>query len=261
MGQLSKEEWLRKRLRGNFLILDKNEFPKFTNSSYDSSLFGIINGAYAINNRLDDFLKIIGQSVVFDERAGNYRMDASNMEKNKKLLLKDKILSGLNIFELNPRGTNHLDFLEQLGAAIPENVKKNQIPISGEKAINLKNWSSSINGRYDITFSNELMDENSGIKYGNHSAVYSAFELYSMFANITRKSGFSIHSNGSAISSLYETYFQFIGFKVIEYFRNSDGSFRFTMIMEKLNDKQTSFDEFLYIYTELKKRWPTRYGN
>ena len=105
------------------------------------------------------------------------------------------------------------------------------------------------------------MDENSGIKYEKHSAVFSGFELYSIFSNITKKNGFSIHANGSVISSLYETYFQFIGFKVIEYFRNSDGDFNFTMIMKKMNEKQTTYDEFFYIYSELKKRWPTRYGN
>ena len=105
------------------------------------------------------------------------------------------------------------------------------------------------------------MDDNSGIKYQNHSAVFSGFELYAIFANITKKSGFSLHSNGSVISSLYETYFQFIGFKVIDYFRNSDGKFDFTMIMKKINEKQANYDEFFYIYNELKKRWPTRYGN
>ena len=31
--------------------------------------------------------------------------------------------------------------------------------------------------------------------------------------------------------------------------------------MKKINEKKTTYDEFFYMYTELKKRWPTRYGN
>ena len=105
------------------------------------------------------------------------------------------------------------------------------------------------------------MDENSGIRYENHSAVFSGFEMYAIFANLTNKNGFSIHSNGSVISSLYETFFQFIGFEVINYFRNVEGPHKFSIIMQKINEKETNFDDFNYIYTELKKRWPTRYGN
>ena len=175
-------------------------------------------------------------------------------------MLKDRILSGLTVFEPNPKGDVHLDFLQELGAIMPDKAKS-PIPISGENAIKLKNWNSYINEKYDITLSNELMDSNSGIKYEKHSDVFCGFEMYSIFANITKRNGFSLHANGSVISSLYETYFQFIGFKVIEYFRNADGDFRFTMIMEKINEKQTSYEEFSYIYTELRKRWPTRYGN
>lgn len=261
MHQLNKKDWFKKKLRNNFFIFDKNEFPKFTNTSYDPVLFEIINSAYITKNRFNDFFMTLEPLIVFDGEKNDYTLDGSKVVEMKEVLLKDKILSGLKVFELSPKGNVHLDFLEEVGAIIPEKVKNNSIPISGGNSIKLKNWNEYINEKYDLTFSNELMDENSGIKYENHSSVFSGFELYTIYANITKKNGFSIHSNGSVISSLYETYFQFIGFKVIEYFRNSDGNFRFTMIMEKINEKQTSYDEFMYIYTELKKRWPTRYGN
>ena len=261
MEQISKEDWFKKKLRSGFFILDKNQFPRFTNTSYDPVLFEIINSAYLLKNRLHNFLNALDPLIIFDEKKNDYKIDGSKAMEIKDALLKDSILSDLTVFELNPKGSAHLDFLEQLGATVPAQVKNNLIPISGENAIKLKNLNNYISDKYDITFSNELMDENSGIKYEKHSGVFAGFELYSVYANITKKNGFSLHANGSVISSLYEAYFQFIGFKVIEYFRNSDGDFKFTMIMKTINEKQTTYDEFFYIYTELKKRWPTRYGN
>lgn len=261
MAAISKEEWFNKKLRGNFLILNKNEFPKFTNTSYDPILFEIINSAYILKDRINSFFKALEPLIIFNEGKNDHIIDYSKAAEIKENFLKDKIFSGLSIFELNPKGSAHLDFLESLGASIPQSVKTNSIPINGENPIKLKNWNIYIKEKFDITFSSGLMDENSGIKYQSHSAVFSGFELYAIFANITKKNGFSLHSNGSVISSLYETYFQFIGFKVIDYFRNSDGKFDFTMMMKKINEKQTSYDEFFYIYNELKKRWPTRYGN
>ena len=262
MQQLNtKENWFNKKLRSGFFIFDKNEFPKLTNTSYDPLLFEIINSAYLKKNRLHDFFKALEPLIVFHEKKSDYEIDSSKSAEITNFFLKDKILSGLTLFEFNPKGNAHLNLLEELGAIIPDNIKNSEIPIQGENAIKLKNWNTHINEKYDITFSNGLMDNNSGIKYEKHSDVFCGFELYSIFANVTKKNGFSLHANGSVISSLYETYFQFIGFKVIDYFRNVDGDFRFTMIMEKINEKQTNYDEFSYIYTELKKRWPTRYGN
>lgn len=257
----SKEEWFKKKLRNGFFIFDKNQFPRFTNSSYDPVLFELINSAYITKNRLNDFFKTLEPLIVFDDKKNDFILNDLKVSEIKEVLLKDKILSGLTIFELNPKGNLHLEFLEEFGAIISEKVKNNSIPIAGENPIKLKNWNNYLDEKHDITFSNELMDNNSGIKYEKHSDVFSGFELYAVYANITKKNGFSLHANGSVISSLYETYFQFIGFKVIEYFRNTDGNFNFTMIMQKINEKQMTFDEFFYIYTGLKKRWPTRYGN
>lgn len=256
----TKEEWFRKKLRSGFFIFDKNQFPRLTGTSYDPVLFGIINSAYIMKNKLGNFIETLESFALADEENNNYRLDSSKTKELADALIKGKILSGLSIFELNPKGSSHLDFLEHMGATVPDEVR-NSAPATGENAIKLSNWKGRLNDKYDITFSNELMDENSGIKYEKHSGVFAGFELYTVYSNITKKNGFSIHANGSVISSLYETYFQFIGFKVIEYFRNSDGNFSFTMIMEKINEKQTNYDEFLYMYTELKKRWPTRYGN
>ena len=255
---MSKQEWFNKKLSIDFFIFNKNEFPKFTGTSYDPVIFTIINAAYIIKNRHSDFFKVFEPLIVFDENKKYFSINSQQIEKINQTLFNDKILSGLSLFELNPKETKHIEFLKQLGAEFPV---EESISISGDNAIKLKNWKNFIDKKFDMTFSNELMDENSGIKYEKHTAVFSGLELYTLFANITKKNGFSIHSNGSIISSLYETFFQFIGFNVIEYFRNFDGNFKFTMIMRKINNKESSFDEFFYIYNELKRRWPTRYGN
>ena len=84
-------------------------------------------------------------------------------------------------------------------------------------------------------------------------------ELYAIFSNLTKKGGYSIHCHGNYISSLYETYFQFLGLKVIDYFRIETGPYNFGIIMKKFNDKKISKEEFDYLYNELKKRNPIRY--
>ncbi|MBO06273.1 MAG: hypothetical protein QGI89_01135 [Candidatus Woesearchaeota archaeon] len=259
LQNLSKREWFNSKLRKNFLVFDKNQFPKFMDTSYDPTIFAVINAAYILKDKLDDFFKVVEPLIVFDKNKNTFKIDNLQSEKIKEMLFHDKMLSGLTLFEFNPKGTEHLDFLRQLGAEISDQTE--HIPAAGSDVIKLKNWKSYFNKKYDITFSNGLMDENSSIKYEKHTAVFSGLELYTLFANITKKTGFSIHSNGSIISSLYETFFQFIGFNVIEYFRTNDENFKFTMIMQKINKKETNFDEFFYIYHELKKRWPTRYGN
>ncbi len=257
---LSKEEWFRKKLRSGFFIFDRNEFPTFTKTSYDPILFEIVNAGYIAKKRLDDFFKALEPFILFEDKKNDFRLDNSKSEEMRDALIKGNILDGITAFELEPKGSAHLDFLESVGAKIAPETRM-EIPVKGPDAIKIGNWKKYISGKHDITFSNELMDEHSGIKYENHSAVYCGFELYSLFANITKKNGFTFHANGSVISSLYETYFQFIGYKVIEYFRNSGGEFKFTIVMQKINDKETDSGEFKYIYNELKSRWPTRYGN
>jgi hypothetical protein len=257
----SKYDWFKEKLRNGFFLFKKGEFPKFTGTDYDPLIFSIVNSAYITKNRLDDLYRALDPFISFDDEKNEHKIVVSNTHLLKEMFLKDNILSGLKVFELNPKGTSHLDFLEELGASVPDYVRNHDIPISGENAVKLRNQNDFVNEKYDITFSNGLMDENSGIKYENHSAVFSAFELFALYSNITKKKGFSLHANGTSISSLYETYFQFIGFKVIEYFRNSEGSYNFTIIMKKINEKQTDYENFSYIYSELKMRWPTRYGN
>ena len=259
--EISKEDWFKKKLRNGFFIFEKNESPKLTNTDYDPVLFEVINSAYLSKSRMGNLFMAIEKSIGFDDKKNTFKIDPSKSDLIIDALKKDRILEGMALFELNPKSNVHFDFLESLGAIIPEYVKNKSIAISGSDAIKLKNFENLVAEKFDITFSNGLMDENSGIKYESHSGTFSGFELYAIFANITKKNGFSIHSNGNIISSLYETYFQFIGFKVMEYFRNSDGNINFTMIMKKINEKSTNYDEFFYLYKELKSRWPTRYGN
>ena len=122
-----------------------------------------------------------------------------------------------------------------------------------------KNFNLKANKEFDITFSNNLLHDNSGIEDEEHSNVYRSMELYAVFSNLTRKNGYSMHCHGNYISSLYETYFHFLGFKVIDYFRIEAGPYNFGVIMKKFNDKKISRGEFDYLYNELKKSNPIRY--
>ena len=151
-------------------------------------------------------------------------------------------------------GQDHLDFLNRIGA----NMSSLMVKANGN-TLNLQNFNSKINKEFDITFSNNLLHDNSGIEDEEHSNVYRSMELYAVFSNLTRKNGYSMHCHGNYISSLYETYFHFLGFKVIDYFRIEAGPYNFGVIMKKFNDKKISRGEFDYLYNELKKSNPIRY--
>jgi len=97
------------------------------------------------------------------------------------------------------------------------------------------------------------------IRYNNLSGNFCGLELYTIFANLTKKGGYSIHSDGNMVTSLFITFFQFVGLQTTEYFRHSNGENKFMIIMKKINNKITIHQEFDTIYTELKKRNPIRY--
>ena len=137
---------------------------------------------------------------------------------------------------------------------------KATLPIYFEpRLVEMKINKKEIDKEFDITFSNNLLNDNESIEDDSHSNVYRSMELYSIFSNMTKKGGYSIHSNGTYISSLYETFFQFLGFKVIDYFRIETGPYKFGIIMKKFNDKKINKEEFDYLYTEFKKRNPIRF--
>ena len=165
-------------------------------------------------------------------------------------------LSGTDLLEILPVGakTGHLDFLHKTRADTASLMAKDN-----GKILNLQNFGSKSGKKFDITFSNSLLHDSASIEDEKHSNSYRAMELYAILANLTKKEGYSAHCHGAYISSLHETYFQFLGFKVIDYFRVADGPYNFGIILKKMNNKEITKEEFDYLYAEMKKRNPIRY--
>ncbi|MBI2101511.1 hypothetical protein HYT53_02770 [Candidatus Woesearchaeota archaeon] len=242
---------------GNGIALfEKGKFPRILDSGYDPLLFLTINCSFLVKNDLGGFFSVIEPFVEFNLSKKIFEMEDLKVNELKKALITAGAMSGISVLELAPNDSKreHLDFLKKLGAeasALP--VKEN----SG--SLDLQNFSSKANKEFDITFSDSLLHDNSGIEDDAHSNVYRSMELYAVMSNLTKKHGYSIHCHGAYISSLYETFFQFIGFKVIDYFRIGSGNHDFGMVMEKINTKKISKEEFDYLYTEMKKRNPIRF--
>jgi len=254
---LTKEEWYNKRVRDGFFIFDKNEFPDFTETSYDSLIFVIVNSAYS--SKPSHFFEILEPHIYFDNQKRDFKIDSRNIEQLKSDLLSEKPLKGMQILEIECKEQAFLEFLKSLGAEI-DTFSTAKINDFNGKRITLNNYKDIFNDKkFDITLSNSLLDNGPYIKYNNLSGNFCGLELYTIFANITKKNGFSIHANGNMVSSLFITFFQFVGMQTIEYFRHSDGHDRFMIIMKKVNNKTTSYGEFNTIYSELKKRNPIRY--
>lgn len=254
---MTKEEWYKKKTREGFFIFDKNEFPKLTDTSYDPILFALTNSAYS--SKPSHFFELLEPHIYFDNEKRDFKIDSRNIEQLKNDLLSEKPLNGMQILELECKEPAFPDFLKSLGAEIaPFSLTK--ISEFNGKRITLNNYQDVFkDNKFDITLSNGLLNNDTYIKYNNLSGNFCGLELYTIFANLTKKNGFSLHVNGNMITSLFITFFQLVGLQTVEYFRHSDGQDRFMIIMKKLNSKTTGYDEFSTIYTELKKRNPIRY--
>ena len=255
--ELSKSELFKKNLMEGFFIFEKGEFPALTGTEYDPIIFSIVNSAYAENSAR--FFDILEPHLAFDAIKKKVSMKRGTASKLNEEIIKDQPLNGKKVFEIEAKETGHLDYLRTLGAEVDSNSVKKLSDFEGR--LTLKNYSDFFrNGKFDIILSNGIFNNNNYIKYGNFGANYCGLELYTIFSNISKKGGYTFHANGNMISSLFITFFQFIGQQTIEYFRHSSGEEKFMMIMSKINNKVTSYEEFLSIYTELKKRNPIRYG-
>lgn len=253
----SKEEWYKKRIREGFFIFDKNDFFKFTDTSYDPLAFAIINSAYSTSP--SQLFELLEPHIFFDNEKRDFRIDSRNIDQLKSDLLEKMPLKGMKILEIECKEPSFPEFLKSIGAEI-ESLSFTKINEFNGNRITLNNYQDIFKDKkFDITLSNGLLSNDAYIKYSNLSGNLCGLELYTIFANLTKKGGYSIHINGNMITSLFITFFQLVGMQTIEYFRHSDGQDRFMVIMKKINNKLTSYEEFSTIYSELKKRNPIRY--
>jgi len=151
-------------------------------------------------------------------------MESWLIDKNKKIqyedliktnkrdmsseLYKIKPLENLNILEI---GGYFVLNLERLGA---KTIKKDSA-IDEKEYITLKNYKSQLKDSFfDISFSKELFDQHSGID-DNKDFNQACREMLTVFANITKRDGISIHE-GSMIEIVNDNNFlESIGFKLI----------------------------------------------
>lgn len=257
----SKIQIFHQKTRNDLVLFEKNRFPRILNSRYDFLLFSLINCAFISKNRINQFYEIIEPYVEFNMDREVYELENIKITELKKDLINTKIFSGISMLEIQPKNTEneHLNFIQEMGGkliSIP--VKESDVALDLDNFAE-KNKEKSESTKYDLTFSNSLLHDESGIEDTKKSNVYRSMELYTIFSNLTKKSGFSLHFHGAYISSLYETFFQFLGFRAMDYFRFENGDYNFGFIMKKNNNKEIGKQEFDYLYREMKKRNPIRY--
>ena len=252
----SKVQIFHEKTRNGIVLFDKDKFPEVLGSSYDSLILNIINCSFLIKNNLNGFFSIIEPFVEFNQVKNIFEIEDSKVSEFKRTLSSINALSGMELLEIMPIGakTEHTGFLSKIGANAASLMAKDNGSI-----LNLRNFNSKINKKFDMTFSNHLLHDSISIEDEKHSNAYRAMELYAILSNFTKKSGYSVHCHGAYISSLHETYFQFLGFKVIDYFRVETGPYNFGIILKKMNNKELTSEEFDYLYAEMRKRNPIRY--
>lgn len=252
----SKVQIFHEKTRNGIVLFEKDKYPKILDSSYDPLILNIINCSFIIKNNLNGFFSIMEPFVEFNQSKAIFEIEGSKTGEFKKALSGTKALAGTDLLEIMPvdAQTGHVDFLNKLGAGTTCLIAKE----NGD-ALNLQNFNLKANKKFDITFSNHLLHDNASIEDEKHSNAYRAMEIYAILSNLTKKNGYSVHCHGAYISSLYETYFQFLGFRVVDYFRVEAGPYNFGIIMKKMNDKGITSEEFDYLYAEMKKRNPIRY--
>ena len=251
----SKVQIFHEKTRNGIVLFDKNKFPGILNSGYDPLLLNVLNCSFLAKGRLNEFFTIIEPFVEFNLAKGMFEIEESKVSELRKVLSAAN-LSGVDLLEIMPADaeTGHLEFLHKTRANTASLMAKDN-----GRILNLQNFGSETAKKFDVTFSNSLLHDCASIEDEKHSNVYRAMEIYAILSNLTKKDGYSAHCHGAYISSLHETFFQFLGFKVIDYFRVEDGAYNFGIILKKVNNSEITGEEFNYLYAEMKKRNPIRY--
>ncbi len=194
-------------------------FPKFLGTSYDAVVFALVRAASLIK--------------------GSEFSDFSSLRELKPF-------EGLEALEVVPESAqaqaraSHT-ILRELGCTFT---------YAADSEVGLANPGSLSGQRFDLTFSNGLLSQ---------SEVQRSMELYAVFANITKKDGYSIHACGSHVSTLYSTFLDFLGFRICSYFRFGSGRDDFVLVLRKYNGRETTLEEFRDLYQLLQARDPARY--
>ena len=158
------------------------------------------------------FQCIMESWLINQHKKNQYENLIKKYKENKKdlssELYKIKPLENLNILEI---GGYFVLNLERLSA---KTIKKDSA-IDEKEFISLKNYKTQLKDNFfDISFSKELFDQHSGID-DNKEFNQACKEMLTVFANLTKRDGISIHE-GSMIEIVNDNNFlESIGFKLI----------------------------------------------
>jgi hypothetical protein len=252
----SKVQTFEEAVKDGIVLFEVDKFPKLLNNNYDCLPFILANVAFKMKNNMRGFFTLIEPFVELYQEKNIFVLEDIKVNELRKELVQKKALHNLSVFEIIPKDAaeEHSDLLRSMGADF------DFLKITETKSVlGLKNYKELISGKFDITFSNWLLHDTSGIEQDTHSNVFRSMEMLALFANITKVNGYSIHARGSYISTLYETFLDLLGFRIVKYFRVASGPYNFVMVLKKYNSKETSPEEFEYIYKTLLSKNPNRY--
>lgn len=229
----------------NFLIFEKGKHP--TLEGYDDPvIFYVVNAGAIINGKNNELKEITKKYSSVNEKTGSLEFDNGKNKELYKELLDMKILEDVKIAALGTKAGLYLRILEKLGA------NSKQLVIG-------KDLFSENDEKFDIVFSSGHFDPEELKKFNSENIKKFALDYFCKAANLTKFNGYNIHSYGEYISTLYNLFFQVIGFDISEYFRNDNSVQGFTIILRKINDQHIDKEKADYLYEELKHRNPIRY--
>jgi len=237
----------------DFVVFGEAGYPKLLSGDYDPVLMLLVNSAFVTRKDVEGFQNLIKPYVEAED--GALLFDHLRSAELVKDIEQRKVFTGLSAFEIMPKGASrlHIDFLRNGGCDF-SCVKLNE-----QSTFGLKNYKDAIGRTFDITFSNRLMHKDSGIHDDAHSDVFRSLEMYAVFANLTKAGGYSIHACGNFVTTLYETFLDFLGFRIVSYLKVSDEQPGFAIILRKYNSKEITLEEFENLYSMFKERNPARY--
>lgn len=238
----------------DFVSFEKGHFPRLLDS-YGGMLLPLVTAAFKLRNENAGFLELLKPYVAYDNSRNVLVFDEKKSREFMEELINKQALQGSRFFELLPDSAtkDHISALRTMGCNISA-IKPSELGAS-----DLESLQAAINETFDITFSNVLMGENPGVTESTHSGTHKSMEMYALFSSITRKNGYSIHAGGRYVSSLYTSFLDFIGFRIVKYFKFGSGPEDSVLILRKYNNKQTTFKDFEYLYKMLNARDALRY--
>lgn len=220
-----------------FISFQRNKFKWLTDPN-EFTILHVINAAYILKNKHEEFKKILADT----------QLDTGESQNLFDIFIKNMALSGFSIGGLGKIASMYLRLLERMGARTRHIDPNKSSILPQEKEL------------FDITFSIDHFDSEEMKKIDVKNPKMQALQNYTLLSNQTRMEGFSINSNGDYTTTIYDLFFQLIGFRIREYFRSGNSEKGFTIILQKINNITVKPEDFNYILLELKKRNPIRYS-